>query len=281
MIKLKFLCFIFLLILLMSHHAFSSQITNLSGNFIDPQSAPLVMEGRAFAKSVIYENKLMYAPAIDFISDLGIASDLQGLPNQFTLNGQSAPLYLLATGPDRYTGETIYYLNVTWTLEFLSISYNVAAIPEGIQVTVAGGSAGPVSPVTEPSGKTGSISGVVVITTPIQSGSIKLTEEYLNTARILSTREVASGGLSVDGKFAFTGLPAGKYTVTASSTSTDKGELMYNQVTKQYYYDIRTVTTTWSKALELGEGENANIQLTGGESSTSIQTQYVNPPNNN
>ena len=263
---------ILLLLLSISLQVNSAQFTTLSNSFIDPQSVPLTINGCTFPKAVIYQNNIMYAPAVDYISMLGVDSNLQSLPSQMTINGKSAPLSLLAIGPDRYTGQNIYYLNVTATADFVGATYKGSG--KQLQVTITG-PAGQYS-VNTP----GSISGSVVINKPFQSGIIRLTEEYINNARIPATREVASCGLPQDGNFSFTNLPPGKYTIIAQSSYSSQGSLSYNYSVNGYYYYITVVNTTWTKTLSLGPGEHTRIELQNGQEVCSQQIQYVTPPQN-
>jgi hypothetical protein len=261
---------ILLLLLTVSLQVNSAQFSTLSSSFIDPQSLPLTINNSTFPKAVIYQNNIMYAPAVEYLTMLGVDSNLQSLPSAMTINGKSAPLSLLAIGPDRYTGQNIYYLNVTATADFIGATCKGSG--NQLQITI-----------TRPSGQysvntPGSISGSIVITRPFQSGIVRITEEYINNARMPATRDVTSCGLPQDGKFSFTNLPPGKYTITAQSSCSSQGSMSYNYSTNGYYYYITIVTTTWSKTLSLGPGENTRVELQDGKEVFSQQIQYVNQP---
>lgn len=263
---------ILLILLSLSLQVNSAQFATLSSSFLDPQSVPLTINGQTFPKAVIYQNNIMYAPAADYLSMLGVDSNLQSLPSQMTINGKSAPLSLLAIGPDRYTGQNIYYLNVTATADFVGATYKGSG--NQLQVTI-----------TAPAGQytvntPGSISGSVVINKPFQSGIIRVTEEYINNARIPATREVTSCGLPQDGNFSFTNLIPGKYTITAQSSYSSQGSLSYNYSVSGYYYYITVINTTWTKTLSLGPGEHTRVELQNGQEVCSQQIQYVTPPQN-
>jgi len=261
---------ILLLVISISLQASSSQFTTLSSSFIDPGSVPLTINGRTFPGAVIYQNNIMYAPAADYLAMLGVESNLQSLPSYMTINGKSAPLSLLGIGPDRYTGQNIYYLNVTATADFVGATYNGSG--NRLQVTI-----------TSPSGQYNmntpcSISGSVVINKPFQSGIVRVSEEYINSARIPATREVTSCSLPRDGNFSFTNLSPGKYTITAQSSYSSQGSLTYNYCAGGYYYYITIITTSWTKTLSLAPGEHTQIELRDGKEVCSQQIQYVNAP---
>lgn len=127
---------------------------------------------------------------------------------------------------------------------------------------------------------TGLISVHVEITAPFQQGWVKLTEEYVNTARINSVREISTCALPMDGNVTFQNLPAGKYTITAITQYTDQGTLQYNQVTKYYYYNVTTTTTTWTQTLTLAEERQTKVELKNGTSTSSQTVKYVDYPYN-
>ncbi|HPZ09674.1 MAG TPA: hypothetical protein PL110_16350 [Candidatus Eremiobacteraeota bacterium] len=246
-----------------------SDFIKLSGYFIDPSSHPLVIYNSTFPKAIIYQNNNMYAPATDYVNMLGLTANFQNLPSKFTLNGQDAPLSLLATGPDRSRGQEIYYLNVTDTLNFLGIKYNTSTQNNQPRVTVTGTVA------QDTSSSSGSISGKVTIYKPFDEGSITLTEDYINTARIPTKRAVATTPLPQDGTFNFTGLQKGDYTITATIYRKIQGDLLYDVTNKKYYYTVQNYTTTYSQRILLKNGENAGIVLDKGIESVTQQILYT------
>jgi hypothetical protein len=214
----------------------------------------------------------MYAPAPEYINMLGVSSDFQKLPGQFVLNGKIAPLSLLAVGPDRYTGKSIYYLNITATLDFLGINYNMFKQDSKVQIMVN-------KSLSQPTAVTaGSVSGQVISNSPFQEGTVTLSEEYINDARIPSTRVINSAKLSSDGKYSFTGLSHGKYVVKAVCIFRSQSDILYNQVTKNFYYIIKIAETTYIESLSLAAGENVTLNLNNGKTIVSEQINYVNTP---
>ena len=270
-----FKVFLLLFFLMSLPCANASELPSLSASFIDVSSAPLIIYGQTFPKAVIYQRNTMYAPAGDFIYMLGVPSNLQGLPNQIIFNNQAAPISLAAIGPDRTSNQNIYYFNVTATLDYLGISYQFYNQGGLIQIKVEGSSSISTPPVYEASA---SISGQVV-TDRIQSKSdVFLEKSFINNARIPETKIVSTTSLDSMGRFVFSGLEKGSYTVRVQAYYTSQSGLFYNNTTLQYYYYLTTYTSVWTQSLTLNQGQNASITLTRENTNSYQEIIYINTP---
>jgi len=258
---------IFIMVLSFTKPSYS-QFISLSSSFIDPSSSPLIIYDKIFPRSVIYQNSIMFAPAVDYINFLGINADLQKLPSQLILDNKKAPLSLLAIGPDRYTGQSIYYLNVMDTLNFLGIKYNVSEINGQKRIYVIT-SAGEVS-------KGGFITGQVMISMPFQKGTVTLLFEYVNDARIPSTKEITSIPLEKDGKFSFADLSPGKYTVRANSYL-EESSYYFSKSTGIYYINTKITETLWMEGTYIYKNEHVNLVLKNGKTTFREIHNAVNP----
>lgn len=244
----KRIFFLFLLLFMFSEEAEGQQITKLSASFIDPPQSPLVIYGIPFSSSVIYQNNFLYAPVEDFLIMTGSKFYLQNLPSQLVINGQSAPLSLLATGPDRYSGKNSYYLNVTETLNYLGIYYRISTENNSVWITVED------VPQTVSSLKS-TVSGHVVYQY-FEGGTVRIIETYLNSARIPQTREISSTSLPSDGYYNFSDLPPGDYIIEATCFYSVTGPVVYDYVSRQLYRCVTTCIPSWQKRLNLRGGEN-------------------------
>ena len=97
----------------------------LAGNFCDSDREPLNIYGVTFPDSVIYQNSKMYAPMESFFQYLQLKADMSRLPSSLTVDGKSVPDSLIGFGPDRNTGQNIYYVDVTGFLYFFNINYSM------------------------------------------------------------------------------------------------------------------------------------------------------------
>jgi len=229
------------------------QFTKLSASFIDPPQSPLVIYGIPFSSSVIYQNNFIYAPAEDFLTMTGAKFYLQNLPSQLVINGQPAPLSLLATGPDRYTGKNTYYLNVTETLNYLGIYYRISTENNSVRITVED------VPQTVSSLKS-TVSGHVVYQY-FERGTVRIIETYVNSARMPQTREISSTNLPSDGYYNFSDIPPGEYIIEATCYYSVTGPVVYDYVSKQAYRCVTTYIPTWQKRLILKGGETVTADF--------------------
>lgn len=229
------------------------QFTKLSASFIDPPQSPLVIYGIPFSSSVIYQNNFLYAPVEDFLTMTGAKFYLQNLPSQLVINGQSAPLSLLATGPDRYTGKNTYYLNVTETLNYLGIYYRISTEDNSVRITVED------VPQTASSLKS-AVSGHVVYQY-FERGTVRIIETYVNSARMPQTREFSSTNLPSDGYYNFSDIPSGEYIIEATCFYSVTGPVVYDCVSKQAYRCVTTYIPTWQKRLILKGGETLTVDF--------------------
>ncbi len=260
--------------LLISPQIRGEDFVNLSGLFIDSAKYPLIIQGNTFPGSVIYQNNTMYAPAGDFVYYLGVTANFSGLPSQLFLNNQPAPLSLMAIGPDRKTNENVYYMNVTATLDYLGISYT--ATDQGGNPQITTGKASTAS--SSPNPATAAISGQVISYRPFNQSDVFLEKSFLNTARIPETKVVATAYLTLDGRFVFTGLEAGDYTVTARCYYRDQSNLYYSYTMQQYYYYLTAYTITWSQNVSLSSGQNLSVTLSSENTTSSQEIKYINSP---
>ncbi|MEQ8223031.1 MAG: hypothetical protein ABRQ37_12065 [Candidatus Eremiobacterota bacterium] len=244
---------LFLLFCMFSEESEGQQITKLSASFIDPPQSPLVIYGIPFSSSVIYQNNFIYAPAEDFLTMTGTKFYLQNLPSQLVINGQSAPLSLLATGPDRYTGKNTYYLNVTETLNYLGIYYRISTENNSVRITVED------VPQTVSSLKS-TVSGHVVYQY-FERGTVRIIETYVNSARMPQTREFSSTNLPSDGYYNFSDIPPGEYIIEATCFYSVTGPVVYDCVSKQAYRCVTTYIPTWQKRLILKGGETLTVDF--------------------
>jgi len=273
----KFFLLSFLFLFLITIPLRGEELTNLSSAFIDPQSSPLIIYGQVFPVAVIYQNNTMYAPVQDFLSMIGISSNLQGLPGYFILNGKTAPLSLLGIGEDRNTGESIYYLNVTATLDLVGgAPYKISDDGGQIRITIAMTAYPPSSP---PSNVGGGISGQVLTARTINEGYVTLSMNCLNDSGIQETRVIETVYLTPDGKFSFQCLWPGEYTVTGKCTSYYTTGLEFDPAKKRHYYYCTTYTTALSQNIKIEAGKVASLILNGGEeiSSGPELIYYSNP----
>ncbi len=97
----------------------------LAGNFCDFDREPLRIYGIIFPGTVIYQNSKMYAPMESFFQYLQLKADMSRLPSSLTVDGRAVPDSLIGFGPDRNTGQNIYYIDVTGFLYFFNINYSM------------------------------------------------------------------------------------------------------------------------------------------------------------
>ena len=234
------------------------EVKKLSSSFIDSTSAPLVIYGITFSDSVIYQEGIMYAPAESFLEMTGIKAYLQKIPYELILNGRQASPALLAAGPDRYTGEYIYYLNIIDTLNFVGIYYTVATYGDFVRITVE--EKGPAPEVTAQQGTGGTVSGQIVYSF-FEGSSVTISQYYLNSARIPQTKLIDTINTGTTGAFTFTGLPPGDYIVEASCYYTREGFVYFDNYTRQYYKTYMIYTPQWTQVITIGGGESINLRF--------------------
>jgi hypothetical protein len=251
--RFKRIFFLFLLLCIFSEESKGQQIIKLSSSFIDPPETPLVIYGIPFSSSVIYQNNFMYAPVENFLTMTGARCYLQNLPSQLVINGNSAPLSLLATGPDRYTGENSYYLNVTETLNYVGIYYKISTENGSVRITVED------IPQTVSSLKS-SVSGHVVYQY-FEGGTVRIIETFINSARIPQTREISSTTLPSDGYYNFPDLPPGDYIIEATCFYTVTGPVVYDNVAGRVYRCVTTFKPSWQKRLVFKGGEAITLDF--------------------
>jgi hypothetical protein len=209
----------------------------------------------------------MYAPAIDFLSALGILSNFSGLPDQLVINGQIAPTSLLGIGPERYTGTNIYYLDVTGTLSFLKINY----ILDGWKITVQSPQATPAvvtvptatafpkaTPTCEP--VKGSITINCNITHNIDKtrgrGVIRLLEQDSKN-NIIRDQNISRGSTN----YYFSDLLPGEYKIEVDYYYNEKGPLEKDPNSEGYYFDFSSHRVNMSHFITLKNGENFYYQV--------------------
>jgi hypothetical protein len=267
--KIKFFLLLLLCLTIFSTEVKGEQLLKLSNSFIDPPLTPLVIYGVPFSSSVIVQDNIMYAPAVDYLTMIGAKSYLQKLPDQLIINGQMAPVSLLATGPDRYTGKNIYYLNVTETLNFLGLYYKVTNQNGQVRITVD-----ELSRITPPSEKNGSISGHVIYPY-FEGGFVRLKTSYTNNARIPQTKEISSAYLPSDGYYNFQDLPPGDYIVEASCFYTTTGPVVYDSICRQVYRCVTTYTALWQIRVTTKEGEKINQDFLADQARVNTEDKLI------
>jgi len=263
-----------------------SQPVGLSGNFTDPSMEPLVIHEKIFPKAVIYEYGKMYAPAEDFLSMMGVFGNLCGLPDELIIKSKIAPTSLLGIGPDRYTGESIYYLDVTGTLIFLEINY----IQEGWKITVP---SAPAIPTAVPASTPAPSPQPTPTEEPVEKGSVTICWDIDNI-------DTLRGGfiklLGLDSKnnimryqylskgshnFRFSDLLPGEYRIEAEYYYNEKGPLVKNPDSEGYYFDYTSYYVNLSLFITLKNGENFSYQVTEQDLRRNSYTsgkKYINNP---
>ncbi|OQA14192.1 MAG: hypothetical protein BWY64_03335 [bacterium ADurb.Bin363] len=254
MYKFKILTLLILCIFIsvLSAETRGEQILRLSSSFIDAPSTPLVIYGVPFSMSVIYQNSLIYAPAEEYLKMLGVKAYLQKLPHELFINGQKAPLSLLAIGPDRYTAQYIYYLSVTDTLNYLGIYYKVSNQKGQIRITVDEIPAQTIEPA--------SVTGQVIYPY-FEGGTVKIIASYVNSARIPETSEITSTFLPSDGYYSFFDIPPGDYIIVASCYYNQEGPVLFDAIRRQCYRCITTYTLSWQEKLSLKSGQKITLNF--------------------
>ncbi|MEQ8189803.1 MAG: hypothetical protein ABRQ39_17680 [Candidatus Eremiobacterota bacterium] len=121
----KKMFYITFLLLLCHVVSISAGTVPLAGNFCDSDREPLKIYGVTFPASVIYQNNRMYAPMELFFQYLGLKADMSRLPASLVVDGRNIPESLTGFGPDRNTGQSIYYIDVTGLLYFFNINYSM------------------------------------------------------------------------------------------------------------------------------------------------------------
>ena len=272
------ICFLFLF-----SFEVKAQPASLSGDFVDYSREPLVIYGRTFPGAVIYQYGKMYAPAMDFLSCLGIQGNFSYLPDQFVINGLSASTSLLGIGPDRYTGESIYYLDVTGTLKFLGIDYSQndwkIIVNASAATPVPLPTAGPSEPTpgATPELKNGAIMMTLNITDDIDTsrgGTIKLFG--LKGLENINRYYYLSSGTSY---YDFLDIPPGEYRIAGEYYFTEKGELIKDSNSEGYYFELKSCIASLSIFVTLKSKEKFHVNLSSKDFSTStFQTErkYVN-----
>jgi len=202
--------------------------------------------------SVIYQNSLIYAPAEEYLKMLGVKAYLQKLPHELFINGQKAPLSLLAIGPDRYTAQYIYYLSVTDTLNYLGIYYKVSNQKGQIRITVDEIPAQTIEPA--------SVTGQVIYPY-FEGGTVKIIASYVNSARIPETSEITSTFLPSDGYYSFFDIPPGDYIIVASCYYNQEGPVLFDAIRRQCYRCITTYTLSWQEKLSLKSGQKITLNF--------------------
>jgi len=255
--KLIYISILLLIILFNLSQSKAEQIKKLSSSFIDPSEVPLVIYGIPFSESVIFQDNRMYAPLEAYLEMIGVKAYLQRIPHELILNGRQAPVSLLAAGPDRYTGEPVYYLDVTETLNFLSIYYS--ATSRGNYFIVRVEETAPQSSARQ--GEGGTVSGQVIYNY-FEGGSATLFKTYLNTARIPQTETLETQTLGTNRTFSFRNIPPGEYIIQASCYYTVEGLVYYDNYTRQYYKSCITYIPEWKHSVIIKGGEEFNFIFT-------------------
>jgi len=201
---------------------------------------------------------MVYAPAQAFLQKLGVSNELHNLPNQLVINNYLAPTSLLAIGPDRYTSEQIYYLNVTDTLNYIGLYYQVVLLDGNMKIKIPY----PTTQETAPNPQTGycSISGRVMYQ-PFEGGAVNLLQTSFNTARIPQTNTIASTQLGNDGVYVFANLNPGNYTIEASCFYTVESNVYFDYYARQYYRLITTYIPNWKQDITIKAGENLELHF--------------------
>jgi hypothetical protein len=227
---------------------------------------------------------MIYAPLQEYLNMLGVRSSLQTLPKSFSINGQEAPLSLLATGPDRYTGKDIYYINVTATVDYMKadISYNIFKQGSSIRIAidkiakpVPSSTPVPPTPVATPVPKLGSITGRVDLPQNYKSAIVRLIPlNYpVDNAR-------AYYPASYFGDFIFDNLKEGEYRIEAECEYKEKGPLQKSQSgDKPFYFELKKYRKTWSRISKVLSGKETNeffSSQSGMENCYQAETIYLN-----
>ena len=120
----------------------------------------------------------------------------------------------------------------------------------------------------------GSISGEVIIKEKFDSGSVSLSENYLNEARIPKTRVVSTVQLTSSGTFTFSNLPPGDYLVEPGYANAENGPITYNPASG-YYYFVIVNKYTWSRKVILAKGQHSKLTFPAEQAKYDTYNQYV------
>ncbi len=126
----------------------------------------------------------------------------------------------------------------------------------------------------EPNSAYGSISGQVIIKEKFDGGSVSLSENYLNEARIPKTRVVSTVQLTSSGLFTFSNLPPGDYLVEPGYANAENGPITYNPA-NGYYYFVIVNKYTWSRKVILAKGQHAKLTFPAEQAKYDTYNQYV------
>ena len=126
----------------------------------------------------------------------------------------------------------------------------------------------------EPDSASGSISGQVIIKEKFDGGSVSLSENYLNEARIPKTRVVSTVQLTSSGIFTFSNLPPGDYLVEPGYANAENGPITYNPA-NGYYYFVIVNKYTWSRKVILAKGQHAKLTFPAEQAKYDTYNQYV------
>jgi hypothetical protein len=135
----------------------------------------------------------------------------------------------------------------------------------------------PNGPITDPNSiksDSGSISGQVIIKEKFDGGSVTLSENYLNDARMPKTRVVSVIQLPSSGLFTFSNLPAGDYVVEPNYSNASNGPITYSPASG-YYYFVIVDKYSWSRKVILSKGQNAKLTFPAEQAKYDTSNQYV------
>jgi len=120
------------------------------------------------------------------------------------------------------------------------------------------------------------ISGKVEITDKFDGGNVRLTENYVNTARMPETRTVSEIQLDSKGYFTFTNLKPGDYVVEPVYYNKTNGPITYNPgANPPYYYFVIYKTHSWSRKVILSSGREVKLKFLAKDAKIDSSNQYV------
>ena len=119
-----------------------------------------------------------------------------------------------------------------------------------------------------------SISGQVIIKEKFDGGSVSLSENYLNDARVPKTRVVSVIQLNSSGLFTFSNIPAGNYVVEPNYFNASNGPITYSPASG-YYYFVIVDKYSWSRKVVLAKGQQAKLTFPAEQAKFDTSNQYV------